>query len=248
MGRMRLQRITGHLRAQNWTAVTIDLVIVVVGVYLGLQVSNWNDARNQRAREVATLGELSAALSADAAAIEDALPHVRRIAASAEALLAHMRVGKPYEPMLNQHFGIIYGFHPLEFNRAGYESLKSQGLDLVSDNELRSDIVRVYERTYARLEESRDAERRIIIDLLEPYFLKHFEDMRFNQSATPLDYDALLDDPQFLNLIDYRLQVTRQNQIPTYERAVKEIRQLVEDLRSLTTAATGAPAAAGLSG
>jgi hypothetical protein len=39
---MRLSRVTEHIHAQNWTAVGLDLVIVVVGVFIGMQVSNWN--------------------------------------------------------------------------------------------------------------------------------------------------------------------------------------------------------------
>lgn len=42
---MLLRRITEHVKAQNWTAVTLDFVIVVVGVFIGIQVANWNDAR-----------------------------------------------------------------------------------------------------------------------------------------------------------------------------------------------------------
>ena len=42
---MRLRRIIEHLAAQHWTAVWIDSVIVVVGVFIGIQVSNWNQAR-----------------------------------------------------------------------------------------------------------------------------------------------------------------------------------------------------------
>ncbi|MEO1250920.1 MAG: DUF6090 family protein [Pseudomonadota bacterium] len=34
-----------HVKAQNWIAVGLDFVIVVVGVFIGIQVSNWNEAR-----------------------------------------------------------------------------------------------------------------------------------------------------------------------------------------------------------
>ena len=40
---MLLRRITQHVKAQNWTAVALDFVIVVVGVFIGIQVANWND-------------------------------------------------------------------------------------------------------------------------------------------------------------------------------------------------------------
>ncbi len=42
---MLLRRITEHMKAQNWTAIGLDFLIVVVGVIIGIQVANWNDAR-----------------------------------------------------------------------------------------------------------------------------------------------------------------------------------------------------------
>ena len=41
---MILRRVAEHVKAQNWFAVAIDFVIVVVGVFIGIQVSNWNEA------------------------------------------------------------------------------------------------------------------------------------------------------------------------------------------------------------
>ncbi len=35
------------MKGQHWTAVCHDLVIVVLGVFIGLQVDNWNQARIQ---------------------------------------------------------------------------------------------------------------------------------------------------------------------------------------------------------
>lgn len=42
---MLFRRISEHLRAQNWLAVAIDFLIVVIGVFIGIQVANWNEAR-----------------------------------------------------------------------------------------------------------------------------------------------------------------------------------------------------------
>jgi hypothetical protein len=42
---MILRRLTANLRAQNWTAIAIEFLIVVVGVFIGTQVSNWNQNR-----------------------------------------------------------------------------------------------------------------------------------------------------------------------------------------------------------
>ena len=45
---MILRKLTANLKTQNWTAVAIDFVIVVLGVFVGVQASNWNQARVEK--------------------------------------------------------------------------------------------------------------------------------------------------------------------------------------------------------
>ncbi len=78
---MILRRLTEHVKAQNWFAVAIDFVIVVVGVFVGLQVSNWNAAQGDRAREAAYLAQLVEDLSAD-------MDHIDRVANVASTRMA----------------------------------------------------------------------------------------------------------------------------------------------------------------
>jgi len=47
---MVVRRIRDHVIAHNWFAVAVDVLIVVLGVFLGTQVSNWNEDRLERAR------------------------------------------------------------------------------------------------------------------------------------------------------------------------------------------------------
>ena len=52
---MIFRRITGHIKNQDWLAVALDFVIVVVGVFIGIQVANWNDARTEYQQETKAL-------------------------------------------------------------------------------------------------------------------------------------------------------------------------------------------------
>lgn len=45
---MILRRLTKHIEDQNWFAVTLDFLIVVVGVLLAIQVANWNERRQDQ--------------------------------------------------------------------------------------------------------------------------------------------------------------------------------------------------------
>lgn len=55
---MLLRRITRHFKEQNWFAVYLDLFIVILGVFIGIQVANWNEVRKKNAQELIFLGEL----------------------------------------------------------------------------------------------------------------------------------------------------------------------------------------------
>ena len=55
---MILRRITKHVKDQNWFAVGLDFVIVVFGVFIGLQVSNWNDVRAAKSQAADLLSRM----------------------------------------------------------------------------------------------------------------------------------------------------------------------------------------------
>ena len=45
---MILRSLKKHIEDQNWFAVGLDFVIVVVGVFIGIQVSNWNESQREQ--------------------------------------------------------------------------------------------------------------------------------------------------------------------------------------------------------
>jgi hypothetical protein len=61
------RRIKEHVKAQNWFAVGVDFLIVVVGILLAFQITEWAQARSDRAREMQIIGDLLADLDIDRA-------------------------------------------------------------------------------------------------------------------------------------------------------------------------------------
>ena len=62
---MLLRRVMKHVQEQNWFAVGIDFLIVVTGVFIGIQVANWNGERVARSDEAGYLARLAADLRQD---------------------------------------------------------------------------------------------------------------------------------------------------------------------------------------
>lgn len=66
---MLLRRITGYLKTQNWTAIILEFVIVVIGVFVGLQAQEWSAEREAKQRLVRIVTALKADM-ADARRVE----------------------------------------------------------------------------------------------------------------------------------------------------------------------------------
>lgn len=64
---MVFQRLAENLRTQNWTTVAIEVLVLTLGVFLGLQVENWNQNRIDRVKA----RDYSERLIADFTAIRD---------------------------------------------------------------------------------------------------------------------------------------------------------------------------------
>ncbi|MEM9014357.1 MAG: hypothetical protein AAGB02_04535 [Pseudomonadota bacterium] len=88
---MILRRITEHVKAQNWFAVGLDFVIVVVGVFIGIQVANWNEARQAAVAEREIFARLRFEADQAATALADHRAFHAGNAAETVLLVARMR-------------------------------------------------------------------------------------------------------------------------------------------------------------
>ncbi|NJM35889.1 MAG: hypothetical protein HC850_15690 [Rhodomicrobium sp.] len=162
---MILRRVIAHFRKQEWTAIAIDFLIVVVGVFIGIQVANWNAAlaENARSREVTErlIGDLKAERNRlltqqryyeeARGAGEAALSMLEAAEGSADAALLINAYRATQEPTESRR-------------RATYDELKSSGdLDLIRDRTLREAAASVFESRMYEVNEqvSNSAYRRL---------------------------------------------------------------------------------------
>lgn len=68
---MFMRRITLRLRQQDWLAVAIEFALVVAGVFLGIQVANWNEARRESALEETYFARIAGDLRSDVAEMDE---------------------------------------------------------------------------------------------------------------------------------------------------------------------------------
>jgi len=190
---MLLRRVIDHVKAQNWTAVALDFVIVVVGVFIGIQVSNWNADRALRERANVYLEQLLIDLEADRATGERGAVAANGVDAAANAMLATIEDGSQaatvsdadlmrFLPMAGYAY-LPYG-NPMTYN----EMISTGGLGLLDSVELKRALGEYYSWMSAGrqwddlLREEQYAYRTAIRGLLTR---EQFAWARANVSATP---------------------------------------------------------------
>lgn len=91
---MAIRRFRAHVAQQNWFGVLIDLVIVVVGVFLGIQAANWNQERVEYSEADEYRAHIIANLRSNEADIAARTAYYRQVRAHAVAALETLTSGE----------------------------------------------------------------------------------------------------------------------------------------------------------
>lgn len=70
---MILRHLADAIRGQNWFTVLIELAVVVVGIFLGLQIDDWNERRKENSLERGYIERLEAEVNANIAVYQTAI-------------------------------------------------------------------------------------------------------------------------------------------------------------------------------
>ncbi|WDI32192.1 hypothetical protein PUV54_03170 [Hyphococcus flavus] len=201
---MLLRRITEHVKAQNWTAVALDFVIVVVGVFIGIQVSNWNDAREQRAQEELYLQRLAQDFDVIIDRLESGLRASRASVVSGQMLLDYIDAsqqqteGPTKEDAMNALIRIGASAAPTGPSATFVEMVSTGDLSIIRDEALRDalfeyDLVASSNRdSWQVLRQNIIEEQRTVFSYYEADFEITPEQLSFQ--VTGFDHDRFLSD------------------------------------------------------
>lgn len=88
-----LRRISTRLRQQDWIAVLVELTIVTLGVFIGIEAANWNQARQERQEERRYYEQLVEDLRTDLKTLDTTIAQSRKFDRAAENVLGALRSG-----------------------------------------------------------------------------------------------------------------------------------------------------------
>ena len=123
-----------------------EIVLVVIGILIALQINNWNQKRLDRSFELTMLSEIRSSLESDLNYYEGFKNRVERKSQGIQELLTMIASNKTYPDtvLLKSYNKMVFG-NLFDYNKGGYEGLKSVGLDKISNDSLRKELILIYE-------------------------------------------------------------------------------------------------------
>ena len=213
----------------SWKYAIGEVLLIFVDVSIALAANSWYEERRERAEESRILTQLRAALELDSEKLDLDLAAQREIHTQITGLLKHMDDGEPYSETLLPAFRAVRRWHGIRANSAPYEALKSRGLGLISDPDLRLDLILYYETSFPTVVETYVNDRSFVSEYVVPYYLEHFRSID-DRIQEPVNYDSLRHDLQYRNICMMKLGRLEDFILPNYGRALDLNEQIRADI------------------
>lgn len=236
-----LRFLSEHARKQNWFAVVLEFLIVVGGVFMGLQAQEWNQRRTDRIKADAYLSRLSADFAVIVRDLRGCLS-VYRDSVNATKLISRVVAGdvESESPRLRDPgrlsdalVRMTAGTTPAGRSATFIEMLSAGDLSILSDATLR-DVLVAYDE---RAQNSREIWRSLRDELIayqQPLYDNvelHVDlDQKRISSIRSFDLEAMAADPGFHRL----LNVMAGNKGNTFELCQDQLRLAEKVQQSVT--------------
>jgi len=179
-----------------------EIILVVIGILIALSINNWNEVNKEGREELKILSEIQSNLKQSTKEIKSVLHTNETDLTRYIFLLNHVEQKLPYSVALDTAFCRITSWASPYLTYTAYESLKSRGSKMVRNDSLRMQIINMYENEMTYLMKDWDkSEWRDSESVVRPYYAKHFAENLDEVTAKPNNYDDLINDPEFTNLL-----------------------------------------------
>ena len=189
-----------------------EIFLVVIGILIALQINNWNQDRIEHQIEKRLLKELHENLEYNEHSLKSDIVEEYKSIYSVKQVLKVLENRLVYHDSMDYHFGRAQFSPDIVLSTTAFSSIQSRGFDIITSDSLRNAIITLFDNDYKFLiAQTVRLEDQFWPSSLLPLYHKHFrlnsmEGTPFNDGldSTPVDYEALLNDQQYHNMIKHR--------------------------------------------
>jgi hypothetical protein len=241
-----IRRLARHLQRQDWSALLLELVVVVVGIFLAFQVDRWNVDRKLQSQGFERISALTAEFSKNRESLEFYINRGQRVADSVMTLLA-LGDKDPETISHDQFYTLLAGVDSnptFQAARSAFDVLIATGeIDLIENTNLKRRLSEFY--TQVDWTQNRDRQIAQRVSAFEPYVkraLDHNALMKKVHAAETERMPPELPENQFRQVIgspEFEAEIgAKWHTARDYQAQLKRLRALVLDIeKELTDAA-----------
>ena len=217
-----------------------EILLVMIGILLALQVNNWNEKRKGIEHEIKLLTQLNSDLKLNLNEINNFYETtiLRSQAKDSILFLLNNRTNNNEQLKVYLH-EIPYAGGIFNNANTTYNSIESGGINVISNEILRSKITTMYEEEFRNIEERRKIEYDIITQHLKPIVHSKFVPSKIASKRFPLNNLEVLNYPgnpseltnnqKFINALTELQEFTSLRRI-SQARLMEKIKELILEI------------------
>ena len=204
-----------------------EIVLVVIGILIALQINNWNERRKTSEKELILLTELKSALNLNKEKLNYRSENFKQIGIEGKLLEEHLSNKLAYNDSLQSYFAIPTADYSFQISYSTYENIKSQGLNIVSNSELRLKIIHLYDEVFANSKDQEVKTSNLLTNSIQPIMFKYFK--ATPNGFKPTDYQRLLSSEEYPNVLSLMIMLADSYE-GLCEYSISEIDKLLIDI------------------
>lgn len=219
-----------------------EIILVVIGILIALSINNWNEMRKLQQREVQILKEIKSDLFQTKKDIEEAVTNHKVVLGKSQYLLDAIRLKAPNSDSIYRAFASAGNLNKIVPKTSGFENLKTNGLNTISNDSLRIAITNIFQLRFTHLQSDFQSENSLFeiehmifpyqkkyftMDLSEPYkFARKYSDTLNFFKLKIRDYEVFLRDIELFTDLQVSM-FTRSNIVESEMEIVEEIDSII---------------------
>jgi hypothetical protein len=211
-----------------------EIILVVIGILIAVQLNNLNNKRIEKNEEIRIINSIKSDLEGNINEIQKAIDYNQNTIDEYRRIEKYVLNDLDYDKELDESFGYLKLWQSPYLKATTYNSIKSKGVDLISNQLLQAKISELYDIQLADLINDYDrSEWNFNQNVVNPFFVKHF---RFNvekslTEASPNNFQELKRSDEFLNILSVLMRI-RMKGIEKCEKSIISTRKLISDIES----------------
>ncbi len=201
-----------------------EILLVVIGILIALQINNWNEKRKNQNYEREILLLINQNLKNDSIALSAELYNSKESNKLTDKLLKQVSL-RNYNDSLNNWLGKIISFERFKSQSSAFEMLKSKGIDVISDNELQLALISYYDENvhavYVALMDVEESFKKH----WEPILKNEFSDFIWREYAPPIDSKMFFEKQSTISFLKL-YKANRASSEPFVEAALEKISKI----------------------